>query len=62
MQAGVSGCLAVKWSRRKRGNEGLLCINGRGRSIKWKNLEDIGEIAPDSLAVHAPEPNSLEET
>lgn len=26
------------------GAEGVLCISGKGRSIKWGNLEDLGEI------------------
>lgn len=42
MSSGEGEC-----SRGKRRNEGLLCIDGKGRCIKWKNLEDIAEIAPD---------------
>lgn len=32
----------VEW-----GDKGLLCIDGRGRSMKWEKHEDIGEITPD---------------
>lgn len=46
---GISSCEG-EWSRGKRRNAGLLCINGRGRSMKWE--KDINKIAPDLVCSH----------